>query len=58
MSSKESTDYGIKYSVKKVNDELYILTPIDIVEGYSVGETFYSTELHKTLEGIESLSEE
>ncbi len=58
MSNKESTDYGIKYSVKKVNEELYVLTPVDIVEGYSVAETFYSTELHKTLSGIESLSEE
>lgn len=58
MSNKESTDYGIKYSVKKVNEELYVLTPVDIVEGYSVAETFYSTEIHKTLYGIESLSEE
>lgn len=57
MSNRESTEYGIKYEVKKINDSLYVLTPVDLVEGYSVAETFYSSELHKTLYGIESLSE-
>ena len=58
MSIKEATEYGIRYAVKKINEENYVLTPIDIIEGYSVSETFYSKELHKVLQDVTSLSEE
>ena len=50
------TEIGIKYSVIKINDKMYVLTPIGTVEGYSVGENFYNEIIHPTAFNIESLS--
>lgn len=55
MSNKESTEYGIRYEVIKINATMYVLTPVGIVEGYSVGENFYNETVHKTAYNVESL---
>ncbi len=52
------TEIGIKYKVIKINDTMYVLTPIGTVEGYSVGESFYNEEIHKTAFNVESLQSE
>lgn len=57
MENINSNEYGIRYKVTKTSDKTFILSPIDIVEGYSVGETFYSSDILKTLYDIESLEE-
>lgn len=52
------TEIGIKYKVIKINDTMYVLTPIGTVEGYSVGENFYNEIVHKTAFNVESLQSE
>lgn len=54
MDSKFN-EIGIKYEVIKINENLYILSPLGLVEGYSVGETFYNETTHPTAYNIESL---
>lgn len=51
-------EIGIKYKVIKINDSMYVLTPIGTVEGYSVGENFYNETIHKTALDVESLQNE
>lgn len=58
MHNKEIAEYGIRYEVKKINDSLYVLTPIDLIEGYCVSDTFYSKTLYKIIYGVESLTEQ
>lgn len=55
MSTKKTTEYGIRYKVIKINPTMYVLNPIDIVEGYSIGENFYNETIHKTAYNVESL---
>lgn len=43
----ENTEYGIKYKRFKFGDNAYVLIPDSIIEGYSVGEDFFSDQ--KTL---------
>lgn len=57
MTKIEETEYGIKYEVIKINDAMYVLSPIGLIEGYSVGETFFAKELHKILTDKQSLEE-
>ena len=52
---KALTEIGIKYKVIKISDTMYILTPIGVVEGYSVGENFFNEMVHKTAFNVESL---
>ena len=52
------TEIGIRYKVIKINDTMYVLTPIGTVEGYSVGENFYNDTVHKTAFNVESLQNE
>ncbi|MGN1371415.1 MAG: AAA family ATPase [Candidatus Coprovivens sp.] len=52
---KALTEIGIKYKVIKISDTMYILTPIGVVEGYSVGENFFNEIVHKTVFNVESL---
>ena len=52
------TEIGIRYKVIKINDTMYVLTPIGTVEGYSVGENFYNETVHKTAFNVESLQNE
>lgn len=52
------TEIGIRYKVIKINDTMYVLTPLGIVEGYSVGENFYNEIVHKTAFNVESLQNE
>lgn len=58
MNQNKKEELGIKYKVNKVNDNTFILLPIDIVRGYSIGELFYSTTIEKTLYNQASLEEE
>ena len=41
-------EYAIKYSKIKIDDKLYFLLPLNIIEGYQVGSDFYSTEIYHT----------
>lgn len=52
MPTTNKSDYGIKYSKVKINETTYILIPEDLVEGYSMGNTFYSTEIYTTIEEV------
>ena len=52
---KTLTEIGIKYKVIKISDTMYILTPIGVVEGYSIGENFFNEMVHKTVFNVESL---
>lgn len=52
------TEIGIKYEVIRINETMYVLTPIGTVEGYSVGENFYNEIVHKTAFNVESLQNE
>lgn len=38
-------EYGIKYYKAQLDKETYILIPLGIIEGYSVGKQFYSTKV-------------
>ncbi len=57
MASVKQEEYGIKYNVIRLSENMCVLTPIDLIKGYCVGDKFYSDDIHKTLFGIESLSE-
>ena len=52
---KTLTEIGIKYNVVKVTDTLYILVPIDKIEGYSFEDKFYSTTIEPMAYSIDSL---
>ena len=52
---KTLTEIGIKYNVVKVTDTLYILVPIDKIEGYSFEDKFYSTTIEPMVYNIDSL---
>ena len=52
------TEIGIKYKVIKISDTMYVLTPVGVVEGYSVGENFYNEIIHKTVFDVASLVNE
>ena len=54
---KSLTEIGIKYLVKKITDTIYILVPNGVVEGYSVGDTFYNETVHKVANTPESLEQ-
>lgn len=45
----EESDYGIKYQVIKLKDNLYFLRPIGLVEGYAATNVFYNKREHKIL---------
>ena len=49
------TEIGIKYTVKKITDTIFILVPSGVVEGYSVGENFYNKIVHTVASTPESL---
>lgn len=52
---KNLLEIGIKYNVVKINETMYVLTPIGTVEGYSVAENFYNETIHKIATDPESL---
>lgn len=58
MTTRDITEYGIKYEVKKINDTFYVLTPVSLVEGYWIAEIFYSEEKYKTITDISVLEED
>lgn len=39
-------EYGIRYYKAQLDDDTYILIPINLVEGYSVGEKFFSERIY------------
>lgn len=58
MANLDATDYGIKYKNIKLNDNLFLLMPISLVEGYGGTATFYSNKEHKIAETKEILEKE
>lgn len=48
-------EYGIKYFKAQLDAETYILIPLGIIEGYSVGKQFYSTKVFITPEEPQDL---
>lgn len=46
MAKINETEYGIKYKKIQIKENAYILIPIELVEGYSVGELFYSDQIY------------
>lgn len=57
MTTVKQEEYGIKYNVIKLNNNMCVLVPTGLIKGYSVRDKFYSTDIHKTLFDLESLSE-
>lgn len=57
MNKTEQLEYGIQYEVIKLNEKSYILFPLTIIEGYSVGDIFYSDTIQKVLYDKSSLAE-
>lgn len=57
MTTVKQEEYGIKYNVIKLNNNMCVLVPTGLIKGYSVGDKFYSTDIHKTLFDLKSLSE-
>ena len=55
---KERIDYGIKYAKVKLSEIKYILIPIDVVEGYSMGNLFYSSDVYKVADSITTIEEQ
>lgn len=55
MSNLE--EVAIKYQRVKIDEDLFLLVPIELVEGYSVNPIFYSIEEYKVLESKESIEE-
>ena len=51
-------EVGIKYKKITVNKNKYILIPIDIIEGYSIGDIYYSVTEHKIPIDIKNLKNE
>lgn len=50
-----NNEVGIKYEVKKLDSDVYILIPIDVVKGYSVCDTFYSNNQYQILKNKEDI---
>lgn len=46
MAEISATEYGIKYKKVQIKENVYILIPMELVEGYSVGDVFYSDEVY------------
>lgn len=57
MTKHEKGEVGIRYEVLKINDTMFLLSPLNLTEGYSIGDIFYSTDVEKTLYNPESLNE-
>lgn len=55
---EETIDYGIKYQVIKLKDNLFFLRPIGLVEGYASANTFYNEKEHKILNSATDLAGE
>lgn len=49
MEKNLITEVGIKYRIIPTKKDEYILIPTDIIEGYSVGDIFYSEDVYNTL---------
>lgn len=50
-------EIAIKYQRIKIGKDLFLLVPIELIEGHSVSTIFYSIEEYKVLESKESLEE-
>lgn len=55
MSNLE--EIGIKYKKNKIGENLFLLVPEELIEGYSVSPTFYSTEKYKMPQTKEDIEE-
>ncbi len=55
--TKNKSDYGIKYIKSKINENTYILIPTELVEGYGVGNIFYSMDVYPIIKSVEDLEE-
>lgn len=55
---EETIDYGIKYQIIKLKDNLFFLRPIGLVEGYASANTFYNEKEHKILNSATDLAGE
>ena len=51
-------EVGIKYKKIIVNKDKYVLVPIGIINGYSVGEIYYSTKEYKIPLDIKTIKNE
>ncbi|HIS17039.1 MAG TPA: hypothetical protein IAC02_00305, partial [Candidatus Coprovivens excrementavium] len=58
MEKNTSTEIGIKYKVIPIKQTEFILIPAAVVEGYSVGDIFYSDQIYHTATYPEQLTKE
>lgn len=58
MEKNTSTEIGIKYKVIPIKQTEFILIPTAVVEGYSVGDIFYSDQIYRTATYPEQLTKE
>ena len=58
MEKNTTTEIGIKYRVIPVRQHEFILLPIDVVKGYSIGDIFYSDQIYHTAINPEQLTQE
>lgn len=52
---ENKVDYGIVYTKAKIGQNCYLLFPLDIVEGYSMGSEFLSDPIYKTATSMENI---
>ncbi len=55
--AENAMDYGIIYSKATLGQNKYLLFPLDIVEGYQMGNEFLSDPIYKTVTTKENLAE-
>lgn len=55
MQVESKTEVGIKYKVIKLNENEYFLLPIELVEGYGVGNTFYGDQVYSVVQSKDEL---
>ncbi len=53
---KYNNEVGIRYEKVKLDNNTYLLVPIEVIIGYSVGDIFYSDNQHKILNSAEDLT--
>lgn len=54
----ESIDFGIKYDVIKLKDNLFFLVPVELVEGYATTTNFYTDSEYRVLSSPTDLAGE